>query len=567
MTAASENIKVAPSRYSVWSLGYLPLFICLGISIVLMLYYLYDIRPFVLLRADILMWAETNFVGSIIKLRTGIPFYTQAADGNSSIYTPAAPIVTYAISWLIGQPTSIVAWRVIQLAFAVGAAGLATDCCRRLYRFAYPEHRLPFPKTWFVFVFVVMVLAVTMPRANRFIHCLHADSLALLISLFSFWTMLLYLKSPGLGRILLMAICPAIGFLTKQYLLGWGAVMFAFLVLQQPRNIKHVAIFVAMSSGFVAMAIGLCYALWGDAFLFWTFEIMGGPRKSLSLMGANNIALARIIDHVMRAWFEIGVGIVGGWLILRGNNIRRLGPLYGAWVVLISIEAFTTGAGWDVLYHFGPGITIGTVWLFAALPPVWPWAPKSGERGFSQPAYWLRSLAAVAGVVSVFVAFHVVPTGNSNDHRYWHEHYSWQDINRYVAEIEHEFEGLPVDKVLLDVGNWIYLQHSVVAKDRAIPLSDQPPSNIYENFEGFVERIQDKTYAKILVSNFHSKNFLYDRQGYGWSKASGVRDALQKHYREDHVIAAPEGGEPYPPMIRHTWPVSVFVPITDADAP
>jgi hypothetical protein len=548
--------------YSVWSVGYFSLLICLGISIALVLYYLYIIKPFVTFPADILIWAESNFVGSIIKLRAGLPIYSPAEDGNSSIYTPGAPIVTYVFSWLIGKPTSIVVWRTIQLAFAICAAGVATACCRRLYRLAYPEHRLPFPKTWFVFVFFVMVLAVTTPRANSLIHNLHADSLALLISLISFWTMLRYLESPSRGRIFLMAVCPALGYLIKQTLLGWAAVMFVFLLLQQPRDIRYPALFLAIASAFVAMAVGLCYALWGHSFMFWTFEILGA-RKSLSLTGTNNIALARIIDNMLRTWFEMTVGIVGGWLILRGQNIRRLAPLFVAWIVLIVIEAYSSGGGWGTSYHLGPGVVIGCVWLFAALPPFWPWSPVTTDMGFIQPAYWVRSLVAVAGVLTVFVAFHVVPTGEAKEQRSWHESYSWPDVYQYIAEIEHEFEGLPADQVLLDVGNWIYLPQSIVMKDRAIPLSDQPPSNIYESFDGFLYRIRHKTYAKILVRDFHSENFIYDRQssrGYSWPRSSGVREALLKYYREDHVIAAPTVNERDPFMIRHLQPVSVLVP-------
>jgi hypothetical protein len=87
------------------------LLLCLGLAVVLVSYYIKFIQPFVFLPADILMWAETNFVGDIIKLRVGAPIYTAPSDSNAFIYTPAAPILTYLISWLLGEPTSIVAWR------------------------------------------------------------------------------------------------------------------------------------------------------------------------------------------------------------------------------------------------------------------------------------------------------------------------------------------------------------------------------------------------------------------------------------------------------------------------
>ena len=110
---------------SIVSPGYLALALCLGLSGFLVVFYLYLIQSFVRLPADILMYSDSSFVGDIIKLRTGIPIYTPPQDNNSLVYTPAAPIVTYAIAWLIGMPTSIVAWRLIQLGFVLCAAVVA----------------------------------------------------------------------------------------------------------------------------------------------------------------------------------------------------------------------------------------------------------------------------------------------------------------------------------------------------------------------------------------------------------------------------------------------------------
>src|SRR5262245_22660548 len=82
--------KQTISAPSICSLGYFSLAFCLAISVVLVLYYLKSIKPYVFLPADILMWAETNFVGDIIKLRIGVPIYTPPGDSNSLIYTPGA---------------------------------------------------------------------------------------------------------------------------------------------------------------------------------------------------------------------------------------------------------------------------------------------------------------------------------------------------------------------------------------------------------------------------------------------------------------------------------------------
>jgi hypothetical protein len=546
-------------RPSLWSTGYFALLLTLGLSVALVLYYLVFIKPFILLPADILMWAETNFVGDILKIRLGVPIYTAPQDSNSLIYTPGAPLLTYAISWLIGKPTSIIAWRVIQLGFASFAAVIATVCCRLLRKQAYPDDRIIFPKTWLAVTFFAMFLAATAPNTNRFVHSLHTDALALLLSMLSFLTMLLYLRAPSTARLILMAVCPAIGYLTKQFLIGWIAVMFIFLLLQGPRQIKRLALFIGLAAGFLAIAIGACYLIWGDNYIFWTFEVMGGTRSRIVLSPeGHHISLARSVDHFVRSWMEIAIGIVGGLLILREGNVRRLGPLWVAWLVLICSEAVSSGAGWGVLYHFGPGVLIGVIFIFASLPRLWP--SISLQRGSELPfvTNWTRALAAFAGVATIFVALQVFPSSDASQARNWRQRPT-PDTSRYIADIEREFEGIPADKVLLDVGNWIYLRHSVLANDRAISLGDQPCNGRYENFDPLLSRIRNGSYEKILVRDFHSSHFLYDCVG--WPRPSGVKDVLLEHYVEVRTIPAPAGDMP-PSVVspKHAGPVSVFIP-------
>ncbi len=45
------------------------------------------------------------------------------------------------------------------------------------------------------------------------------------------------------------------------------------------------------------------------------------------------------------------------------------------------------------------------------------------------------------------------------------------DLDRYIADIEAEFKGLPAEQVLLDSGTWVYLEEGVVMKDRAWAVS------------------------------------------------------------------------------------------------
>ena len=567
--AVKTRSDEAETLTSTWQPAYFALLACLVMSAGLVAFYLYWIEPLVFLPADILMWAETDFVGDIIKLRIGAPIYTPPGDSNSLIYTPAAPMLTYAISWIIGSPTSIAAWRLIQLGFVSCAALLATSCCRKLYRLAFPQHRTAFSKTWLCFTFLAMLLAGTAPRTNSFVYTLHADALALLVSVFSFWTLLLYMEAPGWRRVLLMAVCPALGYLTKQLLIVWSIVMFLFLILNDHRRWERVALFAGAAGAFIVIAVGVCYLLWGDAFIFWTFTVMGGDRKRVNFsIDAHGLSLLRSLEHTLRAWLDIAVGIVGGWLILHGANIRRLGPLWIAWLVLIAGEAFSSGAGWGVLYHFGPGVLIGSIWLFAALPMVWP-RIESHVDGSVLLSSSAQSLAMMTGVLTVFMMLHVVPTAEGEG-RSWQRPGGLADVYRYIADIEREFDGLPADKVLLDVGNWIYLRHSVLAKDRAISLADQPAGGIYANTNVMVSRIQSNTYEKILVRDFHSPYFLYDWPTVGvghWERPSGIRKALLENYEEVRVIPAPTGASELQQQIAHIGPVSVLVPKRGANTP
>ena len=548
-------------EFSAGSPGFLALLICSALAVVLVLYYLIYIKVFVTMPADILMWAETNFVGDLIKLRTGSPIYTAPGDNNSLIYTPGAPILTYAISWIIGKSTSIAAWRSIQLGYIFCAALVATMCVRRLSDLAAPDIRIPFSRTWSAFCFLALFLAATAPNINKFAHCLHTDALALLVSICSFWTMIFYLKAPSVKRLLLMAICPAIGYFVKEFLIAWSAVMFIFLFLDNPGNVKRLILFTSAATLFILAVAGGCYLMWGDNYLFWTFKVMGGARKQIGISpAACNISLARSLDHTIRAWMEIAIGLVGGALALREENLRRLGPLWASWIVLIGLEAFSSGAGWGVLYHFGPGVLIGMVWTLSALSKIWPWTqPKQGAI----PALnkWFKPVGAVAFVLTIFVALHVIPNADANEARNWKQRPT-PNIYSYLQEIEREFDGFPPEKVLLDIGNWVYLRSSTLAKDRAISLADQPCNSIFENFDVMISRIRNKTYDKILVHDFHSPFFIYDYSL--WHKSSGVRKALLENYTEIRTINLTGSQGVSTPMIMFLGPVSVLVPKSEA---
>lgn len=539
-----------------WS--YAALLFCLLLAAVLVAFYFNVIVPYVVLPADILMWGETDFVGYFIKLRTNTPLYMPPEHSNSSIYTPGAPLLTYGILWALGQTQSIPAMRIVQLVYVGGAALLGTICIGMVRKLAFPGTDTPHRRTWFLFAATVMFLAATSPHVNRNVHCLHNDALALLVSMICFWTLLAYFRDPSWSRLLLMAVAPVLGYFVKQFLLGWAGVMLIALVLKHGRHLVRPIALAAITAAVYGGTVLLCYALWGEDFIFWTFRITGGSRSAITFAGTYNIALVRSVDHTLGAWMEIMIGVVGGWLLIRVSNGRHVVPLWISWMALIVIEALGSGLGWGVLYHFGPGVMIGVIWLFAALPRYWIHRAEGRDEPVTKPpvlAAAARSLAAIIGVITVLVALQVFPTRAIHSPRWWPGRRPSADVYRYISDIEEEFKGVAPERVLLDVGNWVYLPHGVVAKDRAVSLADQPLAGIYENFDVMLERIRAHAYDKILVRDMDSPSFVYD-----WDlfpRPSGVRRALLDHYQIQKVIPAPKDD---PPTIMHGGPITVLVP-------
>ena len=451
--------------------------------------------------------------------------------------------MTYAVAWVAGYPASIPAFRVIQLAFVAVAAVLATIACCLVYGLAYPDRRLPFPKTWVALWSGVLVLAATSPEVNKFVHCLHPDALALLVSVGIFLALVCYLRSPTWAGLLLLAVGPAAGFLTNQFLVSWGAVIALVLLLDRPRDWKRLVVFLAAAAAFVAAAVGACYLIWGEPFMFWAFQAWVGPRKQIAFgPGSFGFSVARMADHTLQAWFPLAVGVVGGWLLLRGERVRRLGPLWAGWAALVASEAFFSGAGWGELYHFGPGVVLGAVWLLAALPDIWHGSTPGG------PGRAARGVGGVAVVMTVLLALQAVPGASAAPRS--PQRRPTPDLDRYVAAVEQEFDGLPPDRVLLDVGNWVYLPHGVLQRDRAVSLGE-PAMGMYENLHVLRDRLRARAYDKVLVRDFHTPWFMYD---YGlWPQSSGVRAALLEHYTEVRTIPAAagqlklEGGRQGPP--------------------
>lgn len=533
------------------------LVVCALVAVALCGYTLRALWPAIIFRADLLMWSESDLVGNVIKLERGSPLYTPAAESNSLIYTPGASLLTWALLHLAGQPMSVPGLRIVQLVLATLAAALAAHNVGRLARLIGPDPP-PAPLwAWRTLSFALLWLAATAPAVNAHVLALHTDAASLLLSMAGFWVTLRYLERPDGARLLVLALYPGLAFLFKQLLASWLAVLTLLLLLREPRNFRRWGGFALLGGLGVAAAIALGMTLWGDSFRFWTLELPGARRFGFGLDGVRGGSLLRAVDHLLRAWSELALGLVGGVLALRGASFRRLAPLWLAWLALVGFEALSSAGGWHVLYHFGPGALIGLCWLLAALPSWWRGGDAPSGVSDRLRIAWRRSLFAL-GMLGVALALRVVPSRDPGAARYFPPRGVPTDLERYVRDIESETVGYPLDRVLLDWGNWLYLPGRVLIRDRAGSLADQPYSGIYENFDGLLERLSSHYYALVLVRNLHQPNFLYD--WHDWERSSGVRAALLRDYEEVRIIpGVVQRGLPVA-QSELTGPVSVLVP-------
>jgi hypothetical protein len=200
------------------------------------------------------------------------------------------------------------------------------------------------------------------------------------------------------------------------------------------------------------------------------------------------------IQHAFDGWAFWAAGLWGGWMLLRGSRaVALLGP-WLVWVLLFAVETYTSGIAW-MLNHMGPGSFLAVVWFAAALPTVWP-SPRaeSGGRAWT----WLRaglvtamSLFVLSGFGSIRVPVPSLPF----------------DADRYAAAIEREFEGMPVESVLLDHGSWFYLRNGVVQRDRSAPAGEAGWTQT-ASFAGLFDRIRSHHYRRILVRDLYGEEFM-----------------------------------------------------------
>jgi len=475
--------------------------------------YLAAVWPYVHFPADVLIWSESDYVNDIIKLRTGYPLYTSQVNNESFTYAPGSQVVTYVLAWLAGSPTSIAAYRVIQLVYTAAAALVATACARQMVLLALPAARFKHPALWAAVWLPFAFLAASNSITDPFVYELHNDALAQLITLVAYWLVLRYVTTNDRRLLVPMVIVPALGFLVKQNLaalLGFYALQVA--VFQRPRSFRRAIWLVAAGAALLGLIQILGVLVWGSNWVYWV----------ITVLGSRGVSPLRFVQHIFDAWPYFALGLAGGLVLLRGRAFDRLLGPWLIWMGLLLLAAYSSATAW-MLNHMGPGSLIAAVWFMAALVRVWPIAIRArGPRAMLLT--WVRTGLAVAMVAlaSHGLGMNWLPLDTLG-----------ADAYRYTAEIQHEVSLGPTDRTLLDVGSWVYLDSGIVMKDRAPSIGERGYSETGD-FSGILARINQKGYATILVRGLHSPDFWYDESS--WRHSSGIRAALLASYHETGQI-------------------------------
>lgn len=487
---------------------------------VLTAWYFQWVIPWVSFPADMWIWSESDFVNDIIKVRTGYPLYTAESNNESFDYNPGAQVLTYLLASIVGHGTSVPAYRGIQVLYTALAALVGMLAVHRLIRLAGIGDVHISPWTWGAGVTTFLFLLAVNSITNPFVHLLHNDSLAQLISVTAFCLTVYYAGSRSTTLLVCMAIVPVAGFLVKQSCAIWGPLFTLFLIaFDTQRSWKRILLYTGAWSTMLVLVILLCWLVWGEPYVFWTFTVLG----------SHPVSIRRGLDHVITAWPFLVVGLASGCALLQGSRLRPLLGPWLTWLVLMAVQIYTSSIAF-MMNHIGAASVVAGIWGWVALQAIVPdrTALRLWPLVRAAPAVipLSRSLVVVivavlafGGVGAIALQFRPFP----------------KDAYRYIGEIEQEFQQQDPSQVLLDAGSWIYLRHGIVMKDRAPCIGEKGPQHLGD-FQGIIDRISRKTYSKILVRNLHSGNFWYDFAE--WERSSGIRNALERNYREVKTIPA-----------------------------
>jgi len=470
--------------------------------------YLVRSRPFLTLRYDLASWSEPMFLLDIIKWKTGTRLYLPADDSNSNVYTPGATTLSYAVARALGQQDSIVFYRLLQQFFLVLAAFFAAMSTQTLRRWATPGADGQSRYLWTAFFFFSCFLFAVNPRTNPYSVFLHVDHLGVLVSMVAFWVMVKHAATHDSRWLWPMLVLPSLAFLAKQHLALWLAAYIAYLWLDGAYSRKHLLLLSAAMTGVLALTMGACLLIWGEPFRYWGFEVMA----------KHMVRFDWLSDALQEsAWFVV-LGFVGGWFLLRTREWRPMLGLWVAWLV-VTLGSFYTAGATQLPRALGPASVIAGCFGLAALAMMW---PQGSAREETPPQQWLRLVCCLLLCIAVFFGLGL---GRPP---------AWQrssDLFRYTGDIEREFDGLPPDKVLLDLGEWVYLKKNVLMKDRVLTVVTHRTPHY-----GIIERVRRQEYAKLLLRRWEANKILYDL-GVG----RGLEKEIRAHYREVRRIPEARG--------------------------
>ncbi len=465
--------------------------------------YVMHVKPLILLPVDIAMGSESQFVDQIIRYRAGQPQYTPAEAANSTAYAPGAPMVTYWIASLLGRSTSIATYRAIQQLFILLAVLLTAAAAWLLLRNVQPENS--HANLWLLFWVPFLYLMATNPYTNVYTLVLYSDGLGLAANSIAMWLLFKHLTSQDDRWLIPMALIPALGFLAKQKEAIWLGLYVLYFLLAGRIPLRRIIVFAVSGTVLLAVATGMCYALWGAPFWFWNFQVLSRIHVSLS----------RLLAQVQDAGLFLLPGLIGGALLLRGEGMKRLFPAWICWLVHVLVSIYTSGIAFRPA-HLGAATMFGAVWFLAGLATLWPAKQEMGLPENRATSWWLTAMVPLA--LFLFMLHcdllrlgPAVPGG----------------FHRYVAQIEREFAGLPPDKVLLDSGSWVYLFTNTVMKDRESPLGTLWGSGA-SDYQPTLDRFRDHYYARILAR----KEMFFFRD-------ERIRTSLLQYYDEVRTIPSP----------------------------
>jgi hypothetical protein len=518
----SGNFRPAPARLGIAALTVFAIALC-GLYVV-------RHRALLTLPYDLGGWSESFFLTDIIKWRTGTPLYTAPEDSNSGIYTPGAPAVSYFLARLLGRADSIRTYRFLLQMYLAFAALFAGAAAWSLLRISDPDRFPRASRLWLPFFICASFLVATNLDTNAFNIFLHNDPLSILVSSIAFWVLTQYAQSQNPRWLALMAVLPALGYLVKQYLAIFAAVYIVYLWLDGKSSLRRVITFGAITSAILGATIASGFLIWGDAYRYWVFETMGG----------HIVSFLKLNERFADAAWNLLLGLCGGLVLLRGERLPRLLALWTGWLIMTLSGLYTSGVTyWPT--HLGPASMVGGCFALVALATLWPSDDKPG----SIPAHqWLQVVAGFLAVVTIFAGM-----GFTRLNRLA----TSPDINRYVGEIEREFKGLPADRVLLDMGEWIYLRDNVLMKDRMAMLNTHRTPHY-----GLLDRVRRKEYARILVHVMSNGKYSYELGG-----ERNIQNTLLTYYHEVRRIRGIQGMERWRNYEMAMSEIIVFGPLPD----